>query len=150
MEIKKDKPKEEEDEKETSKETNGTKEAAGDDEDEEATTTNNKDAEDEKEEKDEKDEKMDEEEESEDNKVDDQQPKPRALHKTTSIFLRNLAPTITKQEVEAMCKRYPGFLRAAIADPQPERRWFRRGWITFERDVKIKEICYSLNNIRLR
>ena len=86
----------------------------------------------------------------ENNKLEDQQPKPRALHKTTSIFLRNLAPTITKQEVEAMCKRYPGFLRAAIADPQPERRWFRRGWITFERDVKIKEICYSLNNIRLR
>jgi len=81
---------------------------------------------------------------------DESKPKPRALHKTTSIFLRNLAPTITKQEVEAMCKRYPGFLRAAIADPQPERRWFRRGWITFERDVKIKEICYSLNNIRLR
>merc|ERR1719273_681208 len=96
--------------------------------------------------------KMEEEIESseENNKVDDQKPKPRALHKTTSIFLRNLAPTITKQEVEAMCKRYPGFLRAAIADPQPERRWFRRGWITFERDVKIKEICYSLNNIRLR
>merc|ERR1719410_230106 len=86
----------------------------------------------------------------ENNKVEDQQPKPRALHKTTSIFLRNLAPTITKQEVEAMCKRYPGFLRAAIADPQPERRWFRRGWITFGREVKIKEICYALNNIRLR
>ena len=41
----------------------------------------------------------------------DKTPKPRALHKTTSIFLRNLAPTITKQEVEAMCKRYNGFLR---------------------------------------
>jgi len=82
--------------------------------------------------------------------VEDNEPKPRALHKTTSIFLRNLAPTITKQEVEAMCKRYPGFLRAAIADPQPERRWFRRGWITFGREVKIKEICYALNNIRLR
>ncbi len=76
--------------------------------------------------------------------------KPRALHKTASIFLRNLAPTITKQEVEAMCRRFPGFLRAAISDPQPDRRWFRRGWITFERDVKIKEICYSLNNSRLR
>ena len=81
---------------------------------------------------------------------DSDEPKPRALHRTASIFLRNLAPTITKQEVEALCKRYSGFLRAAIADPQPERRWFRRGWITFERDVKIKEICYSLNNIRLR
>lgn len=76
--------------------------------------------------------------------------KPRPLHKVTSIFLRNLSPTITKQEVEAMCRRYPGFLRAAIADPQPERRWFRRGWVTFERDAKIKEICYNLNNIRLR
>jgi RNA recognition motif-containing protein len=34
--------------------------------------------------------------------------KPRPLHKTASIFLRNLAPTITKQEVEAVsapCKQ---------------------------------------------
>ncbi|XP_075217478.1 arsenic resistance protein 2 isoform X2 [Lycorma delicatula] len=76
--------------------------------------------------------------------------KPRALHRTASIFLRNLAPSITKQEVEAMCKRYPGFMRVAIADPQPERRWFRRGWVTFQRDVNIKEICWNLNNIRLR
>ena len=76
--------------------------------------------------------------------------KPRPLHKVTSIFLRNLSPTITKQEVEAMCRRYPGFLRAAIADPSPERRWFRRGWVTFERDTKIKDICFNLNNIRLR
>lgn len=49
-----------------------------------------------------------------------------------------------------MCKRFPGFLRVAIADPQPERRWFRRGWVTFERQVNIKEICWNLNNIRLR
>lgn len=30
------------------------------------------------------------------------EPKPRALHKTLSLFLRNLAPTITKQEVESV------------------------------------------------
>lgn len=80
----------------------------------------------------------------------DDEPKPRALHRTSSIFLRNLAPTITKAEVEAMCKRYSGFLRVAIADPLVERRWFRRGWVTFQRDVNIKEICWNLNNIRLR
>lgn len=76
----------------------------------------------------------------------------KALHRTSSIFLRNLAPTITKAEVEAMCKRVMsnGFLRVAIADPLVERRWFRRGWVTFERDVNIKEICWNLNNIRLR
>lgn len=72
------------------------------------------------------------------------------LHKTSSVFVRNLAPTITKAEVEALCKRYDGFLRVAIADPAVERRWFRRGWITFKREVIIKEICWNLNNIRLR
>lgn len=49
-----------------------------------------------------------------------------------------------------MCKRYNGFLRVAIADPLVERRWFRRGWVTFKRDINIKEICWNLNNIRLR
>jgi len=33
----------------------------------------------------------------------DLEPKPRPLHKTQSIFLRNLVPTITHQEVEAVC-----------------------------------------------
>lgn len=80
----------------------------------------------------------------------DEEPGLRAMHKTSSIFLRNLAPTITKSEVEGMCKRYNGFLRVAIADPLVERRWFRRGWVTFQRDVNIKEICWNLNNIRLR
>ncbi|RWS29686.1 Serrate RNA effector molecule-like protein [Leptotrombidium deliense] len=82
--------------------------------------------------------------------VEDLNPKPRPLHKTASIFLRNLAPSITKQEVEVMCKKYPGFLRVAVADPQPERRFFRRGWVTFERNVNIREICWSLNSVRLR
>ncbi|KAL7016295.1 hypothetical protein ACKWTF_009992 [Chironomus riparius] len=84
---------------------------------------------------------------------EDEDVKPKKLeelHKTSSIFLRNLAPTITKAEVEALCKRYDGFLRVAIADPVIERRFFRRGWITFKRDVNIKEICWNLNNIRLR
>ncbi|XP_053395547.1 serrate RNA effector molecule homolog isoform X2 [Mercenaria mercenaria] len=74
----------------------------------------------------------------------------RMLHKTCSIFLRNLAPSITKQEVEAVCKRYPGFIRVALQDPQPERRFLRRGWVTFDKNVNIKEICWNLNNIRLR
>lgn len=49
-----------------------------------------------------------------------------------------------------MCKRYGGFLRVALADPLPERRWFRRGWVTFRREVNIKDICWNLNNIRVR
>jgi len=86
----------------------------------------------------------------EEDEREESSPRPRALHKTSSIFLRNLPPTVTKQEVEAMCRRYSGFLRSAIADPAPDRRWFRRGWVTFKRTVKIKDICYNLNNTRLR
>ncbi|XP_019877374.2 serrate RNA effector molecule homolog isoform X2 [Aethina tumida] len=100
------------------------------------------------------DEKEKEKVEKDDDKIqtieDDKPDKPKSLHKTTSIFLRNLSPTITKQEVEAMCSRYDGFLRVALADPQPDRRWLRRGWVTFKRDANIKEICWNLNNIRLR
>ncbi|XP_012939682.1 serrate RNA effector molecule homolog isoform X3 [Aplysia californica] len=88
----------------------------------------------------------------EDNKAKEEkeEEKPRPLHRTNSIFLRNLAPTITKQEVEAMCRRYPGFIRVALQDPQPERRFLRRGWVTFSKECNIKDVCWTLNNIRLR
>ncbi|XP_077867371.1 serrate RNA effector molecule homolog [Saccoglossus kowalevskii] len=83
-------------------------------------------------------------------KSEPEEPSPRPLHKTYSLFMRNLAPLITKAEINALCKRYQGFLRVALADPQPDRCFYRRGWITFDRSVNIKEICWNLNNIRLR
>ncbi|NWT32587.1 SRRT protein, partial [Cardinalis cardinalis] len=76
--------------------------------------------------------------------------RPRPLHKTCSLFMRNIAPNIAQAEIVALCKRYPGFMRVALSEPQPERRFFRRGWVTFDRSVNIKEICWSLQNIRLR
>ncbi|UYV66303.1 SRRT [Cordylochernes scorpioides] len=89
------------------------------------------------------------EENGEEDEEEPKEPKPRPLHKTQSIFLRNLAPNITKKEVELICKKYPGYLRVAIADPQPDRRFFRRGWVTFKPNVNIKDICWDLNNIRI-
>ncbi|XP_028910935.1 serrate RNA effector molecule homolog isoform X5 [Ornithorhynchus anatinus] len=75
---------------------------------------------------------------------------PRPLHKTCSLFMRNIAPNISRAEIISLCKRYPGFMRVALSEPQPERRFFRRGWVTFDRSVNIKEICWNLQNIRLR
>uniref|UniRef100_A0A915ISC8 Serrate RNA effector molecule homolog n=1 Tax=Romanomermis culicivorax TaxID=13658 RepID=A0A915ISC8_ROMCU len=82
--------------------------------------------------------------------VDSVNPTRMVLHKTSSIFLRNLAPSITKSEVEALCKRFPGFLRVSLAEPIPDRKFYRRGWVTFKRDVNIKEICWNLNSVRLK
>ncbi|GCC42402.1 hypothetical protein chiPu_0026033, partial [Chiloscyllium punctatum] len=48
-----------------------------------------------------------------------------------------------------LCKRFPGFMRVALSDPQPERRFYRRAWVTFDRSVNIKEICWNLQNIRV-
>ncbi|XP_068611952.1 serrate RNA effector molecule homolog [Brachionichthys hirsutus] len=76
--------------------------------------------------------------------------KPRPLHLTTSLFVRSIPPEVSKEEISALCRRYPGFLRVALSDPQPERRFFRRCWVTFDRSVNIKETCWNLQNIRLR
>ncbi|XP_064185075.1 serrate RNA effector molecule homolog [Anguilla rostrata] len=80
----------------------------------------------------------------------EQTPRPRPLHKTCSLFMRSIAPNISKAEIIALCRRYPGFMRVALSDPQPERRFFRRCWVTFDRSVNIKETCWNLQNIRLR
>uniref|UniRef100_A0A3P8V0S2 Serrate, RNA effector molecule n=1 Tax=Cynoglossus semilaevis TaxID=244447 RepID=A0A3P8V0S2_CYNSE len=76
--------------------------------------------------------------------------KPRPLHLTTSLFIRSIPPEVSKEEITALCRRYPGFLRVALSDPQPDRRFFRRCWVTFDRSVNIKETCWNLQNIRLR
>uniref|UniRef100_A0A8C8JFB2 Serrate RNA effector molecule homolog n=1 Tax=Oncorhynchus tshawytscha TaxID=74940 RepID=A0A8C8JFB2_ONCTS len=81
---------------------------------------------------------------------EDQPLRPRPLHRTCSLFMRSIAPTISKAEIIALCRRYPGFMRVCLSDPQPERRFFRRCWVTFDRSVNIKETCWNLQNIRLR
>uniref|UniRef100_A0A8P4GG85 Serrate RNA effector molecule homolog n=1 Tax=Dicentrarchus labrax TaxID=13489 RepID=A0A8P4GG85_DICLA len=116
--------------------------------------------EDEEEKKDEEDEEEEEEEEKTTKKVkrrkergkerEEAPAKPRPLHLTTSLFIRSIPPEVSKEEITALCRRYPGFLRVALSDPQPERRFFRRCWVTFDRSVNIKETCWNLQNIRLR
>merc|ERR1712241_218824 len=48
-----------------------------------------------------------------------------------------------------MCKKFDGFIRVAFSHPQDER-FNRRCWVTFNNNVNIKDICWNLNNIRLK
>ena len=48
-----------------------------------------------------------------------------------------------------LCKRWPGFMRVALAEPQPDKNFQRHGWVTFDRTVNIKEICWNLSSIRV-
>ncbi|KAM7533978.1 hypothetical protein Aperf_G00000111582 [Anoplocephala perfoliata] len=67
------------------------------------------------------------------------------LHKNASIFFRSLPPSMTRKELEEICSEQPGFIRLAISDPLPERRFLRRAWATYNGDVDIKKICWALN-----
>jgi hypothetical protein len=73
--------------------------------------------------------------------------------RTASIFFKALPASVTRAELTALCSRYPDLLRVAIAEPAgpgADRRWARRGWATFRRGAKVREICFSLNGTRLR
>jgi hypothetical protein len=71
--------------------------------------------------------------------------------RTSSIFFKALPPSVTRAELSSICARYPGFIRVAIAEPAvTDRRMARRGWATFQRGAKVREICFSLNGMRLR
>lgn len=48
-------------------------------------------------------------------------------------------------ELEELCSAQPGFLRLAIADPLPERRFLRRAWATYNGEMDIKKICWAIN-----
>lgn len=67
------------------------------------------------------------------------------LHKTASIFFRALPPSVTESELKDLCASQPGFLRLALWEPVPERRFTRHAWATYKPTVNIKKICWALN-----
>lgn len=76
--------------------------------------------------------------------------KRKFLHKTSSIFLRSLPANITVEEIEAMFKKYPEFVRIAISEPQIDKKFQRKAWISFERQFDVRTIYLSLNNVKIR
>lgn len=144
----------------------------------------------------------------EEKKPKDDSPRPRPLHKTYSLFMRSIAPTISKAEIIAVsCSLMLLTFRIWLRQPQSFRlnicifffsalqtipwfssrllvwpssrpqvcfkkspnfkyyeakdytvtfkwtlwcnRFFRRCWVTFDRSVNIKEVCWNLQNIRV-
>ncbi|KAK6014856.1 hypothetical protein OSTOST_19751, partial [Ostertagia ostertagi] len=87
--------------------------------------------------------------ESEANEEGREKRKKTLLHKTSSVFMRNVPATVKIADLEAICSRSPGFLRIALSEPHADRSFSRRAWATYKRDVNIKEICWTLNQTKL-
>lgn len=70
--------------------------------------------------------------------------------KVQSIFFKHLPVNVTRQDLEQIGGKYDGFKRASISEPAPERRFQRRGWITFDSTVNIKDICSKINGYKIQ
>ncbi|GMR32303.1 hypothetical protein PMAYCL1PPCAC_02498, partial [Pristionchus mayeri] len=95
-------------------------------------------------------EKEPEEAETTDNENGETKKKKMLLHKTQALFLRNVEANIKQLEVEEVCNRFPGFLRLCLSDPVAEKKFSRKGWATYKKDVNIKQIALNINSIRIR
>merc|ERR1719318_2085604 len=79
-----------------------------------------------------------------------------AAHKTTSVFINNIGQTVTKAELVEMASKLPGFQRLHLSSPNTSQavgaqgsqqdRFARKCWISFMREAKIRELCFSLNS----
>jgi len=74
---------------------------------------------------------------------------PKQLHRTNSIFLSSLHPSITRAQLTSLASRYPGFLRLALSEPDSNNKFVRKCWLTFERGSKVREICFGLNSQKI-
>uniref|UniRef100_A0A1I7SMA9 Serrate RNA effector molecule homolog n=1 Tax=Bursaphelenchus xylophilus TaxID=6326 RepID=A0A1I7SMA9_BURXY len=68
--------------------------------------------------------------------------------RTHSIFLKGIPATAKFEEIENECKNYPGFLRLGLSEPLADQKFQRRAWVTFKRDVKIKDIFWNMKNAK--
>jgi len=104
------------------------------------------------------------EEEDKDKEMKEEEPKKEEIDETpkefvyegvwprrpVSIFIRNAPSNILRSDIVNVCKPYPGFLRVAMSDAAPERRYSRRAWVSFGHETNIKDVCWNLSNIRVR
>jgi len=72
----------------------------------------------------------------------------RVPYKTNSIFFRNIPATAKLEEIETECKSFPGFLRLGMSEPLNDQNFSRRLWVSFSRDMNIKEIFWNIKNAK--
>jgi hypothetical protein len=69
---------------------------------------------------------------------------PQPLHTTRSVYIRHLPPRIAADDIVVICRTIPGYLRIAFADPDPNRGYERRGWVTYSHNTDIREVTARL------
>uniref|UniRef100_A0A914UH46 SERRATE/Ars2 C-terminal domain-containing protein n=1 Tax=Plectus sambesii TaxID=2011161 RepID=A0A914UH46_9BILA len=83
-----------------------------------------------------------------------QNPKPLEemnLHKVSALFLHNIPPSVTRQELEEMCSQaHGGFLRLHPTEPDPNNKYYRDCVVSYWYNANLKKIMWKLRGTRLR
>jgi hypothetical protein len=75
---------------------------------------------------------------------------PQPLHITRSVYIRHLPPKIAAEDIVEICRTLPGYLRIAFADPDPNRGFERRGWVTYSHNTDIREVTARLTTNKVK
>jgi hypothetical protein len=75
---------------------------------------------------------------------------PQPLHTTRSVYIRHLPPRIAADDIVVICRTIPGYLRIAFADPDPNRGYERRGWVTYSHNTDIREVTARLTTNKVK
>lgn len=74
---------------------------------------------------------------------------PRPLHLTRSVYIRHIPAKVSANDIIEICRTIPGYLRIAFADPNPERGYERRGWVTYTHTTDIREVLARLTTSKV-
>jgi hypothetical protein len=75
---------------------------------------------------------------------------PLPLHITRSVYIRHLPAKISAEDIVEICRTIPGYLRIAFADPDPNRGYERRGWVTYSHNTDIREVTARLTTNKVK
>jgi hypothetical protein len=67
------------------------------------------------------------------------------LHRTSALLLRNLPPTVTRDELLRLCgESHSGFLRLRLLPPDPGLKWYRQAIATYWHNANLTKITWKI------
>ncbi|KAJ3402696.1 hypothetical protein HDV05_008306, partial [Chytridiales sp. JEL 0842] len=68
---------------------------------------------------------------------------------TTALFIKNLTGSVKRQQILDLVKDVEGFKHLALADPRPDKRYQRFGWVVFTDGTDLEKAMGELNNKKM-
>jgi len=65
------------------------------------------------------------------------------------LFIKTVPPNLKRAQIVELCQKVPGFVRLELSEPNPAKKFFRVGWVTYAESTDITEAHAQLNDTRV-